>query len=485
MIGLKAVNCNTGGTLAETQKQAASKEVVLKALDAAAVSLRSKLGESLGSVQKYATPLGEATTSSLEALRAYSLGHKIELEKGETASMPFYQRAVELDPNFAIAYATLAAGYQDLNQVGLGAENARKAYALRKQVSELERLEIESFYYWFATGELEKAAQVFELWEQIYPRDGAPVVNLGLVYSSLGNWKNALAQAQAVIPMAKDNPSPIGFSNLGSAYVALNRLDEAEAAYKSAEERKGEDQTLLQNRYLLAFLMGDSQQRAQLASAAIGKPGAEDLLLSAQADTEGWYGRLRNASELTRRAMESAQHNDAKETAATYQALEALREVESGYRKRAGEDAGASLKVASNRDVQAMAALALARAGDTLRAEKIAGELDKAFPLDTLVQRYWLPTIRAALALERKDPNRAIEVLKVAEPIELGTPTNFTVVLCPVYLRGEAYLMLHDGNAAAAEFQKFVDHYGLVANFPWGALARLGLAQRLCARRRD
>jgi eukaryotic-like serine/threonine-protein kinase len=477
VIGLKAVNCESGDVLMEVQEQASRKEAVLKALDAAAIAVRSKLGESLSSVQKYTTPLGEATTSSLEALRAFSLGHKIELAKGETASLPFYERAVELDPNFAIAYATLAAGYQDLNEVALSAENARKAYALRKQVSERERLEIESFYYWFATGELEKAAQVFELWQQIYPRDGTPVVNLGLVYSSLGNWKNALAQAQAVIPMAKDNPSPIGFSNLGSAYANLNRLDEAEAAYKLAEERKGEDQTLLQNRYLLAFLEGDAEQRARLASAAIGKPGAEDLLLSAQADTEGWYGRLNNASELTRRAMDSARQNDAKETAATYQAAAALREVESGYRNRAGDDADASLKLASNRDVQALAALALARAGDTSRAEKIAAKLDKAFPLDTLVQKYWLPTIRAALALERKDPNRAIELLKVAEPIELGTPTNLAIVLCPVYLRGEAYLMLGDGKAAAIEFQKFVDHYGLVANFPWGALARLSLAR--------
>jgi hypothetical protein len=244
-----------------------------------------------------------------------------------------------------------------------------------------------------------------------------------------------------------------------------------------AEKWTEQDQALLQNRYVLAFLMGDAEQRARLASAAIGKPGAEDLLLSAQADTEGWYGRLRNARELTRRAMDSAQQNDAKETAATYQAAAALREVESGYKNRAGDDADGALKLASNRDLQAMAALALARAGDSSRAEKIAAELDKTSPLDTLVQKYWLPTIRAGLALERKDPNRAIELLKVAEPIELGTPTNLTVVLCPVYLRGQAYLMLRDGRAAATEFQKFVDHYGLVANFPWGALARLGLAR--------
>ena len=248
--------------------------------------------------------------------------------------------------------------------------------------------------------------------------------------------------------------------------------------FKQAEERKLESEFLLQNRYQLAFLKGDAAQMAQLVSAAMGKPGTEDLLLATQADTEGWYGKLKNAHELTGRAMDSAQHNDAKETAAAYQAAAALREVEAGNREQARAEANAALKLAPNRDVRAMAALALARAGDTAGAEKLAAELDKTFPLDTLVQRYWLPTIRAGVALERKDPNRAIELLKVASTIELSSITaDLTVFLCPVYLRGEAYLMLHDGNRAAAEFQKFIDHRGLVVNFPWGALARLGLAR--------
>jgi tetratricopeptide (TPR) repeat protein len=216
---------------------------------------------------------------------------------------------------------------------------------------------------------------------------------------------------------------------------------------------------------------------AQLASAAMGKLGSEDPMLATQADTEGWYGRLKNAHELTGRAMDSAQHNDAKETAAAYQAVAALREAEAGNREQVLAEAKAALKLAPNRDVWEMAALALARAGDPAGAEKLAVELDKAFPLSTLVQRYWLPTIWAAVALERKDPNRAIELLKVASTVELGMPANLTILLCPVYLRGEAYLMLHDGARAAAEFQKFIDHRGLVMNFPWGALARLGLAR--------
>jgi len=214
-----------------------------------------------------------------------------------------------------------------------------------------------------------------------------------------------------------------------------------------------------------------------LVSAAMGKPGYEDELLTRQADTEGWYGKLKNARELTGRAMDSAEHNDAKESAAAYQAAAALCEVESGNREQARAEANAALELAPNRDVREMAALALGRAGDRAGAEKLAAELDKTFPLDTLVQRYWLPTIRAAVALERKDPDRAIELLKVASTVELSVPTNLVIFLCPVYLRGEAYLMLHDGNRAAAEFQKFIDHRGLVENFPWGALARLGLAR--------
>jgi tetratricopeptide (TPR) repeat protein len=269
----------------------------------------------------------------------------------------------------------------------------------------------------------------------------------------------------------------INYINLGIAYTTFNRLDEAEAVYKQAGDRLVDGEFLLQSRYWLAFLKGETAQMTQLVSAATGKPGAEDLLLATQADTKGWYGELKNAHEMTGRAMDSAQHNDAKESAAAYQAAAALREVESGNRKQARSEANEAVKLAPNRDVRATAALALARAGDTAGAEKLAAELDKTFPLDTLVQRYWLPTIRAGIALERKDPNRAIELLKVPSAVELGEITQFTIFLCPVYLRGEAYLMLHDGNRAAAEFQKFIDHRGVVMNFPWGALSRLGLAR--------
>jgi serine/threonine protein kinase/tetratricopeptide (TPR) repeat protein len=476
VIGLKAVNCSTGDVLAEAQEQAAGKEAVLKALDAAAVSLRGKLGESLSSVEKYATPVEEATTPSLEALKAYSLGVKTESANGDAAALPFFQRAVGLDANFAMAYAWMSTVYFNLNEVGHATENIRKAYDLREKVSERERFYIEGNYYLFATGELEKGAQTYELWQRTYPRDSWPYIQLGFVSATLGNWEKALEEWREALRLEPNNG--LNYMLVGLAYMSFNRLDEADAVYKEAEERKLEGQYLLQSRYWLAFLKGDWAQMTQLVSAAMGKPGSENLLLAMQADTEGWYGKLKDAHELTRRAMDSAQRNDANETAAAYQAAAALREAEAGNREQARAEAHAALKLAANRNVRAIAALALGRAGDTAGAEKLAAELDKAFPLDTLVQRYWLPTIRAGVALERQDPNRAIELLKAASTVELSSITaTLTIFLCPVYLRGEAYLMLHDGNGAAAEFQKFIDHRGVVLNFPWGALARLGLAR--------
>jgi serine/threonine protein kinase/Tfp pilus assembly protein PilF len=475
VVSLKAVNCNTGDILTEAQEQASDKEAVLKALDKSAISLRSKLGESLTTVQQYATPLDEATTPSLEALQAYSQARKAQFTKGLAAALPFYQRAVHLDPNFAMAYANMATVYKNLNEVGQAAESARKAYALKTKVSEREMLLIEANYFLFVTGELEKAAQTYESWQQSYPRDSLPYANLGFVYETLGNLEKGMEQYLATIRLQPNDMT--SYVNLGSAYANLNRLDEAEATFKQAEERGYNSENLLLNRYLIAFLRGDTAQMEQAAQAAMGKPGTEDLLLATQADTEAWYGKLRDARQLTRRAMDSALHNDAKETAATYQAAAALRLVESGYRAQAHADANAALNIAANRDVRSMVTLTLARAGDIARAEKLAAELDKAFPLDTIVQRYWIPTVRAAIALQRKDPNRALEVLAVARPVELGQPAQVEVFLCPAYLRGEAYLMLHNGGAAAAEFQKFIDHYGLVMNFPWGVLARLGLAR--------
>jgi DNA-binding winged helix-turn-helix (wHTH) protein/tetratricopeptide (TPR) repeat protein len=470
VLGLRATDCRSGKVLAEEQVQAARKEDVLNALGQIASRFRTQVGESLTTVEKYDTPLAEATTPSLEALKAYSLGGKKFGEGSLSAALSFFKRAEELDPNFAAAYGGMSIVYFNYHEPELAAENIRKAYELRAKVSERERLWIESSYYFLETGELDKEVQTLEMWQQTYPRDTGPPNALGVSYRRLGNSEKALEEDLELLRLAPDATS--SYRDLAIDYVNLSRLEEADAMYKEAEARKLGYLGRAKSRYLLAFLKGDEVQMAQLASSVMGKRGEEDAMLAAQADTEAWYGRLKNARELIRRAMDSAQHNDAKETAAGYQAAAALYEVDLGDREQGRSDADAAMKLAPNRDVQEMAALALARAGDTAAAEKLADELNKTFPLDTLVQRNWLPVIRAAIALQRKDPNRAVELLQTSSEIELGENR-----LLPAYVRGEAYLMLHDGKHAAAEFQKYIDHRAEVRNAPWGALAHLGLAR--------
>jgi len=470
VLGLRATNCHTGDILGEEQVRATGKEQVLTALDKAAAKLREKLGESAKSLQTFDTPLEQATTPSLEALQAYSLGRKTFYTKGEAAALPFLKRAVELDPNFAMAYRALAAN-GSLDQPNLEAVYSRKAYELRDKVSERERFFIEATYYWYATGELEKAMPVYALWQQTYPRDYSLYVHLSEIYAILGDLDKSSDNARECMRLEPNRAN--NNADLIAAYINLNQLDEAEAASRQAEQRNLESEGLLAVRYRLAFVNGDATRAAQTLSEAMGKAGIEDRLLAAQSDTEAWYGRFNSARALTRRAMESAERNDAKEISASYQAEAALRDAEAGNREQARADASAAVKLAANQDVLATAALALARAGDTSMAEKLAAELDKGYPVDTIVQRYRLPTIRAAIVLQRKDPNKAIELLQQTSQIELGDAGW----LLPVYLRGEAYLMLHDGKAAAVEFQKFIDHRGLVANFPWGALARLQLGR--------
>ena len=319
---------------------------------------------------------------------------------------------------------------------------------------------------------MEKAATVYELWRQTYPRDNTPYVNLGVIYSTLGKDGKALEEFREAL---RRDPNSVGnYLNLGQNYYNLNRMEEAETIFRQAEERKLETDNL--PRYQLAFLMSDTGAMQRLAIGS-DNPGSEDGLLASQADTEAWYGRLAKARELTRNAIESARHNDVTEAAAFYQAESALREAELGNRAQARKDAAEAVRIAPNRDVQVMAALAQVRAGDSAGAEKLAAELNNSMPQDTLVQSYWLPTIRGGIELERKTPTKAVELLQAASSYELAQPRGNGGFLCPVYLRGQAYLMRHNGSAAAAEFQKFVDHRGLVVNFPLGALARLGLGR--------
>jgi DNA-binding winged helix-turn-helix (wHTH) protein/tetratricopeptide (TPR) repeat protein len=416
VLGLRAEDCRRGDVLDEEQVQAARKEDVLRALDKTAIRLRGKLGESLSSLGKYDTPVEEATTPSLDALKAYSLGRKMFFEKGNIAAQPYLQRAVELDPNFAIAYRALSSVYGNLGQGARMNDNIRKAYALREKVSERERLYIEANYYWVGSGEIEKAIPAYELWRQSYPRDYALYIHLATIYTALGNLEKALEEARESMRL-EPNDEDI-FWMLGADYIYLDRLNEGESVLQQAEARKLESEPLLALRYQLAFLKGDPTRMAQTVSAAMGKPGMEDVMMASEASTEGWCGRWKHARELTRRAMSSAEQNDAQETAADYEVRAALGEVESGMRERTRSEAYEAIKLGPNRNVMAMAALALALAGDIAGAEKMAGELDQTFPQDTLVQRYRLPAIRAAVALQRKDPKRAIDLLQVTSPIE-------------------------------------------------------------------
>jgi tetratricopeptide (TPR) repeat protein len=469
VIGLKAVNCASGDVLAEAQEQAAGKEMVLKALDSAAVSLRSKLGESLGSVQKYATPLEEATTPSLEALQAYSLGVKALVERDDNrATVSLTQQAVRLDPNFGMAYALLGVGYQNLGETTLAAEYTRKAYELRERVSEREKFQIESVYYDYVTGNVDKARQVYELWAQTYPRDDVPPTNLSVMYRRLGQHDKSLAEAREAIRL--DPASGNNYVNLFTSYFFLNRLDETQATIEEAQAKNLDTGHLHFIAYRLALLRNDVAGMAQQVAWAAGKPGVEDVMLASEADTVAYSGRLGKARELTRRAVASALHAEEKETAAGYEASAAVREALFGNPDEGRQRVAAALKLSTGRDVQYQAALALAFMGDAARAQALANDLSKRYPEDTIVQFIRVPTLNAQLALNRNDAAKAIDALQPAGPYELGNGMQ------PIYLRGEAYLAAHQGNQAAAEFQKIIDHRVLALD-AIGALAHLGLAR--------
>jgi len=474
VIGLKAVNCNSGDVLAEAQEQAAGKEMVLKALDSAAVSLRGKLGESLSSVQKYATPLEKATTPSLEALQAYTLAVKaIGVNDDSPAVVAWSQRAVHLDPNFAVAYNLLGVGLHNLGELNLAAENTRKAYELRERVSEREKFDIESGYYNFVVGDLEKARQSCELWAQTYPRDDVPHAILSNLYWVLGQYDKGLADAREGVHL---NPaSGNNYENLAVSYFFLNRLDEARSTIEEAWAKKLDTPYVHLLAFNLAFVQNDAAGMAQQMAWVRGKRGLEDLFLAVQADAAAYSGQLGKARELSRQAVASAQNAEEKETAQGYEASAALREALFGYPAEARKLASAALKLSKGRNVESQAALALAMIGDAARVQALADDLSKQFPDDTIVQFNVLPTLNARLALNRNEPLKAIEALQTATPYELGILGTGTG-LYPVYVRGKAYLAAREGSKAASEFQKIIDHRSIALN-PLGALANLGLAR--------
>jgi eukaryotic-like serine/threonine-protein kinase len=478
VIGLEALNCASGDSLAREQVTAAGKEQVLPALGQAAAKLRNDVGESLSSVQQFDIPLEQATTNSLEALNAYTVGQKTLREKGDAEAIPFFKRAIELDSNFALAYVFLGINYSNLNQPRLGADYLKRAFDLRDRVTEREKLGITALYYLIATGELEKANQTDELWMQVYSRDYVPYIDLGSHFMVLGQYEKAAAQTREALRLEPNDV--VGYANLGDIYLALNRFDEAKATTEEALGRKLEDIPLHLHLYALAFFQGNAAAMKQQADWAIGQPGAEDGMLSLESDTEAWSGELGKARELSRQAVESAYRNDEKEPAALWQTNAAIREALFGNADAARQNAAAAVALSpGSRDAEAQAALAYALAGDAAHAQSLANDLGKRFPQDTLVRSVWLPTIHAQIETGHKNAARSIELLQAAAPYELGMLSGSASNSClyPVYVRGEAYLSTQQGQLAAVEFQKILDHRGLLWNCATGALAHLGIAR--------
>ncbi len=485
LLTLKAVNCSNGETLASTEAQAGDKNHVLDVLGRVSVEMRNKLGESLSSVQKFDTPLVQATTPSLEALKAFNTAIQVYNTKGSDAAVPFSKRAIELDPKFALAYAWMGLMETEIGETGLSVDYHRKAYELLDRTSEVEKFDISSTYYKEVTGNIGKAVETCQLWAQAYPRAyHAHDLLAGMIYPVIGKYEKAVDEAAEAIRLNPDFPIP--YAQRIFSDIALNRLDDARATYARALERKLYSPLFYVILYQFAFLQNDPEGMAQQVAKTADLPGFGDQLLSLDADTAAFAGHLRNARELSRRAIDSAQRFGEKDPPATYYATSGLREVWFGNTDEGRRLVNLAMKMAIglehpvSRDTQYFAALTLAYDGDDARAQALASDLAKRFPEDTIARFNYLPTLRAKLSLNKGNASDAIESLRAAAPYELGistsSPSNWSVMY-PVFVRGEAYLAAHQGNQAAAEFQKILDHRGLVLNQPIAPLAHLGLAR--------
>ncbi len=478
VVGLKAVNCQNGDTLAEEQVTAASKEKVLDALGEAATKLRGELGESLASVQKFDVPLEQATTSSLEALKAYSLGMKARSQKGPAAALPYFQRAVEVDSNFAMGYMKVGSQYASLSELGRASPYLTKAFQLREHASEREKLAIAAIYYMNVTGELDKAAQTYQEEVESYPREGDAYAHLGFLFCKLGQFgKGAEATREAVVLVPRD---VTWHENLAGQAFALQHFDEARQILHDVQARKLDDFAIHEILYFLAFLSSDLKAMAAEQQWFAAKPEYQGWGLAFASDTEAYGGRLAKARGLTREAVDAAVRTENKENGALWQANVALEHAAYGNPAEARQAAAQALKLfPASQGVEIEAALTFAIAGDTARAESLAQDLGKRFPLDTQMQALWLPAIHAQLALNKKKTPSALDALQAAPPIEFGNIVFANTVSClyPTYIRGEVYLAAGQGSAAAAEFQKILDHGGIVVNCWPGALAHLGVAR--------
>jgi eukaryotic-like serine/threonine-protein kinase len=474
LVGLQAINCQTREVIANGQAEAASRERVLHALGDVTTKLRMRLGESLANIQKYDTPVEDASTSSLDALQAYSLAMETQI-KHDRSSIPFFKRATILDPNFAMAYARLGTEYFNFNQPALGRAAMTQAYQLRGRVSgDWEKLYIESHYFTEVTGETEKAVEVYRLWQKIYPHNLIPYINLMTLYNNLGQFDKSVAEGEAALQLSPANS--FIYVNLSSSYVCLNQFEKAAAVLNEATARKLEDPFLLLARYQLAFLQNDENEMQRQVALAAGKPGIESWLLALRADTEAYHGHLARARSFTQQAIALARKEGDKETALSYAAIAALREAEFGNLQLAVKEATA-LK-GGGQQVSVLKALTLARAGAGQKAHAIVEELKQQFPTDTLLNEYWLPTIQAAIQLQGRNPSTAIDTLESVGRYELAAPQSSTnILLYPIYLRGVAYLATGQADLALIEFQKIIDHPGLAGNYLLSSLAHLGVAR--------
>jgi DNA-binding winged helix-turn-helix (wHTH) protein/tetratricopeptide (TPR) repeat protein len=470
---LEATNCATGDLLARAGAEAVGKGGVLKALDTTAAEIRRKLGESLSSIQKTNVPIEQATTTSLEGLKAFSLGQAARNHGMELDSIPYFQHAIELDPNFAMAYAVLGQAYANADENALSVDYTQKAFDRRDRASEREKLYISSHYYENVSRDLDRTAQIYELWRNTYPRDVIPAINLGSLYLILGQAGKAVAELTDARRLDPD--SAFVYGNLLFAYLDLNRLDEAKSTFDQARARGLDSEDIRIGRYMLAFLEGDSANMKQQMAWVMENPARHDLL-AIDAATMLYAGRLRAGKDLFRQAEDAALRSGRKESAAEWQAFTALVETELGLPNEARQLARASLNSTKATEAEAIAALALARSGDPQTAEALATELGQRLPSGTLLNGLDLPTIRAAAELARGNASAAVRQLEAALPYDLSKGEHASV-LYSSYLRGQAYLQVGNGKAAEAEFQKVLGHRGIVKNFPQGALALLGLAR--------
>ena len=477
VVSLKAVNCRDGSLLAQEQETATGKEHVLNALGQAATKVRKRLGESLASIQKYDALPEDVTTPSLEALQAYSLGIKaFDVTNDFVAAIPFFQRAVTLDPNFAMAYLMLGESYQPQGELALAAENTRKAYELRERTSDHEKLNIAAFYEIVVTGNLEAARRSYELLAQTYPRDESAQLYLWFIHLTLGDYARSDAAAKRAFEINPDSSN--NYVNLIYCHQYLGRLDQAKSLIEQSRAKKLNSPWYSLSLYVIDFLQNDPAGMEQQATSAMGITGVEDQMFFLESETAAYGGQFGKARDLTRRAAESARRAQEKETAAEYQGHNSLREALVGMTDFAKEDAQSALAEIRGKHGEGFSAIAFALTGDVANANRSIDDLTKRFPQDTVVQTQYLPMARAALALNSGNAKTALDALSAAAPYELGhTNDDFTFALYPIYLRGQAYLAAKDGAAAAGEFQKIIDHASIVGNEPIGALAHLGIAR--------